>query len=356
MIRIASKPCLAMIKRMTCGLVIVAFTGGALHAVQDELARRASWDVDNGKRVVEASLEWLAAQDTIDDAQREQMTERLRTAVDESPDTISRVLLTVLGRVDGRIGELIETCSRPRSAAELTEVIVLSDGTLPEWVRANLRLHYGVWLANQALYDEAHEQLTLVSHEDVANPASLLFYRAIVQHRRLEKTECLETIDKLLENEEFIPRRFSTVAKLMQADIEPLEPDSLDEIARIMDSIKVRLQHGRAGTRVRQEEEDVIAKLDKLIEKLEQQAQSSSSSSSSSNGGSAPGEPMQDSAPGGVQGPGNVAPRELGADTNWGDLPPKEREEALQQLGRDLPSHYRDVIEQYFRKLSQDEN
>ncbi len=40
--------------------------------------------------------------------------------------------------------------------------------------------------------------------------------------------------------------------------------------------------------------------------------------------------------------------------TDWGNLPPKEREEALQQLGKDLPSHYRDVIEEYFRKLARD--
>ena len=31
-------------------------------------------------------------------------------------------------------------------------------------------------------------------------------------------------------------------------------------------------------------------------------------------------------------------------------------EEALQQIGKDFPAHYRDVIEQYFRKLATDSN
>ena len=94
-----------------------------------------------------------------------------------------------------------------------------------------------------------------------------------------------------------------------------------------------------------------MAKLDKLIKQLEDQASSSSASSSSGGG---PGQPMQDSMPGQDSGPGNVDPKQLGADTDWGNLPPKQREEALQQLGKDLPSHYRTVIEEYFRKLAKD--
>jgi hypothetical protein len=33
-------------------------------------------------------------------------------------------------------------------------------------------------------------------------------------------------------------------------------------------------------------------------------------------------------------------------------LPPAKREEALQQISRDLPTHYREAIEAYFRKLA----
>ncbi len=58
--------------------------------------------------------------------------------------------------------------------------------------------------------------------------------------------------------------------------------------------------------------------------------------------------------PAGGTGPGDVAPKQLGTETDWGNLPPKQREEALQQLSKDLPSHYRDVIEEYFRKLARD--
>ncbi len=56
----------------------------------------------------------------------------------------------------------------------------------------------------------------------------------------------------------------------------------------------------------------------------------------------------------GGKGPGKVDPKSIGTKAGWGNLPPKERQEALQQIGKDLPAHYREVIEEYFRKLARE--
>ena len=64
---------------------------------------------------------------------------------------------------------------------------------------------------------------------------------------------------------------------------------------------------------------------------------------------------MQDSRPAGGKGPGEVTRRELGDGEGWGDLPPHKREEALQQITREFPAHYREVIEQYFKRLATEE-
>ena len=37
----------------------------------------------------------------------------------------------------------------------------------------------------------------------------------------------------------------------------------------------------------------------------------------------------------------------------WGKLPEKERAKAMQDLTRDMPPKYREIIEAYFRKLAQ---
>jgi hypothetical protein len=37
-------------------------------------------------------------------------------------------------------------------------------------------------------------------------------------------------------------------------------------------------------------------------------------------------------------------------------MPDKDRERALQEVGREFPSHYREVIEEYFRRLAAEES
>ena len=61
---------------------------------------------------------------------------------------------------------------------------------------------------------------------------------------------------------------------------------------------------------------------------------------------------MDDSRIAGGKGPGEVQSRDLGDGEGWGDLPPHQREEALQQIGREFPPHYREAIEQYFKRLA----
>ena len=65
--------------------------------------------------------------------------------------------------------------------------------------------------------------------------------------------------------------------------------------------------------------------------------------------------PANESTPAQARGKGDVDSRKIAGNTDWGNLPPKEREEALQSLGKDFPSHYREVIEEYFRKLAREE-
>jgi hypothetical protein len=101
---------------------------------------------------------------------------------------------------------------------------------------------------------------------------------------------------------------------------------------------------------VRKKEDEIVAMLDKLIDELEKQQQQSSSSSSGSPGGG-PMNPANQSGVGGPTGPGTVNPRNA-QGAGWGELPPHKRQEALQQLGKDFPAHYRAAIEQYVRRIA----
>jgi hypothetical protein len=63
---------------------------------------------------------------------------------------------------------------------------------------------------------------------------------------------------------------------------------------------------------------------------------------------------MQDSQIAPFGGAGNVDQKRL---TNyaqqWGKLPEKERAKAMAELTRDMPPRYREVIENYFKKVAQ---
>jgi hypothetical protein len=124
-----------------------------------------------------------------------------------------------------------------------------------------------------------------------------------------------------------------------------------------MDDVRRRLAQGRTGKRVQGIENGVIESLDKLIKKLEDQMQQQQQAQSSqAPRGQPQGTPMQDSQIAELKAPGTVERRDIGRGTGWGNLPDKDREKALQDIGREFPSHYREVIEEYFRRLAAEES
>lgn len=331
--------------------VVVAMMAMPCPADQ-ELARRATWQPPTSAQVKTQLDQWLQRQDLDPATQAKIDAMWAKTGEEPGASRLDRLASTfALAHTSAR--DLVALCRAERVGPGIPNFPFLQDPATPEWMRNNLRLLFGQWLTRQQLYDEALAQLESLDPAQVVDPASLLFYQGAVHHRLLNKKEGLSALDRLLEREAAIPRRYATVARLMEADLRPLKTDSLDEVSRLMDSIRIRLGHARAGRRVRKEEDDVVAKLDKMIEKLEQQAQQARSNAAAGNLQSS--QPMPDSMPGGGSGPGNVDPKRLKGQENWGNLPPKERQEALQQLGKEFPSHYREVIEEYFRKLARDD-
>ena len=229
---------------------------------------------------------------------------------------------------------------------------------LPAAMRMSVRTWLGRELIRQRLYDEALPVIGQVDATKAIDPAATLFFRGACYHALLMKKEALVDLRQLLENEEACPIRFSRTAKMMIADIKPLKEDSLDEITRLMTDVTRRLDLGRANEKVQDREQEIIDKLSKLIDKLEQQQQQQQQQQSSSgqSQGNSQGQssPMQDSRIAGANGNGDVDRKRIEERDGWGNLPPAERQEALQQISRDLPTHYREAIEAYFRKLATD--
>lgn len=340
--------------RLSLLLLAVVLAATVRSMGQDAFDDESTWQPPAAEEIQAELFDWFS-DSTADDKLVETAKQMWEEAVSPGPAK-AEAILDVTARIaalqDSRAAALVELCDHPLLEMPLPEVEIVKDESLPEVVRNNLRLLYGRWLASERLYDEASEQLSDLTIADVVDPAALLFYQAVVHHRMLNQVQGLEAIETLLRGPSTTPRRYVTIAGLMLVDLENLEDESLDHISRRMQDIQRRLDLGRAGDKTQAVENGVIASLDKLIEEMEKQQQGGGGGAGSA--ALQPSAPAQESRIMAGKGPGEVDPKSIGSESGWGDLPPKEREAALQQISQQFPSHYRAAIEQYFRRSAQE--
>jgi hypothetical protein len=359
---------------------LFASPANAQVALDSEFGAEPTWKSPSADAVRTEVLAWLDTQKP-DDAVRQQIFALWPPAtgdkaavasnnkVSEANDSsmlLKRVVKS-FALVDPGAKQIVTVCSESHGAGKTPDLPALADEKTSAFVRNNLRLWVGRWLAQERRYDEASDVLKDLQPDDVVDPASLLFYQSVCEHWMLHKDEGLKTIGRLLEQKQTIPRRYREVAELMQADLSGLEDESLDHISRRMNDVTRRLDFGNAGKKVRGEEDGIVDSLDKLIKRLEDMANAMGAGSGGGNGqDQRPGRPGNQGDPQGIRsrnpaadsrlargkGPGEVKNKNIGDHSGWGDLPAKDREEAMQQISKDFPSHYRDVIQQYFRKLA----
>ena len=329
--------------------------GGQVTA-DEELVRRATWEIPTWDNLRTRARAWIEARaDASPDATR---VERARSLwpIDEpfddpTTDRLDRFAAS-MALLDPRAAGLVAAAERPETADAGWLDGETADSE-PE-LHHVMSLFHGRQLVRHGFFDEARRLLADLEVQTACDPASLLFHRATCEHWLLDAEAGLASLDRLLEQADAIPVRYERLARLMQTDLQALEDESLDHIARRMRDITRRLDLGQAGPRTQSVQDGVIESLDKLIAKIEeqQQQQGESGGAGSGAGGSGGSSPMDDSRAAGGKGPGEVARKDLDDDGEWGDLPPHEREEALQQIAREFPPHYREVIEHYFKRLA----
>jgi hypothetical protein len=333
-------------------IAVVAFA--AVRSACADVELDASWQAPSYDDVREDVLSWLDESDAPTAIAR-QVRELWPSEAPAAESEISLLdrLVDTLAVAWPEAGELRERCQSGYVGPQPPRAAWLNESELPALARDNLRLYYARWLAQHGLYDEVLEQVADLRPADVVDPASLLFYQMAAYHQLVRPDDARVALVQLLEREEQLPRRFQQVAQLVSRDLAALEDESLDHIARRMNDIRRRLNYGRAGAKVQEIEEGVVKSLDKKIEDMEKECQKQQASISA--GAPQSSKPMDDSRPAELKGAMQVDRKDIGHQSGWGDLPPKERQQALQQIGREFPAHYRELIEQYFRELANEE-
>jgi hypothetical protein len=333
-------------------LVLVALGPAAAIPAENAFLPDPAWEAPTPAGVFAQLEDYLQSAEIAPDRQA-LVRDAWRSGGESADGDLLDRLANSFGKSDEQVAELVAFCSRPRTRGPLPEFAWLANSETPRLVRHNMRLYLARWLVQQGYFDEALSWTEGLATDDVVAPDALLFYRAIAHHRLVQPNEADAALGQLLQREEGLPTRYQKLAGLMRQDLAGLEDESLDHIARRMEDIRRRLALGRSGERVQGVENGVIESLDKLIKKLEDQMQQSQCAGAA--GGQPSGTPMQDSRIAELKAPGKVEPRDVGRGDGWGNLPDKDREKALQEIGREFPSHYREVIEEYFRRLAAEE-
>lgn len=303
----------------------------------------------SAERVRSQTLDWAAGQGLKDRALIDAIGKLWAPADGQNrPTELHKLVVQSFALAKPAAADLVKKCQFGILAVPTSPLIEAEAND--DYFSNNLLAYVGTFLTQAEFFDEALALFEKTKPQQLVDPASFFFHRAVCEHRLLKAKEGLATLKQLLENTSDVPVRYSTVADLMKADLEKLKEKSLDEVSRMMSDVERRLKLGRGGAKVQKTEEEIVARLDELIKKLEQQQQQQSQSQSGKGQGVPEGAP--DSIIKGSTAPGDVEKRDIGKKAGWGALPPKQQTKARNLIDRELPPHYRNAIEQYLRKLA----
>lgn len=316
------------------------------NASEDLYAAPAAADVRS------KAIEWVAGQGVTDKAVLQAVGEIWAIGEERIP---ARRLLTktvqTFALVDEPTRDFLGECNLAEVQLLPPDAGLLDREGLDPFYMNNLRLFYARYLSQRQMYDEAVAQFGQIDPHKVVDPATYFFFKAVCEHQLLLKTEGLASINTLLKNTEEVPGSYTQVATLMQFELQNLREGTLDEISGLMRDVGRQLNHARAGRRVQKREDEIVAKLDELIEKLEQQSGGGGGSGDGAGKGqNQSSSPAGDSRIMGQTAPGNVDKKNFAQQAGWGALPAKQEAKAKQMIARQFPPHYRQAVEEYFKK------
>jgi hypothetical protein len=209
------------------------------------------------------ALDWLKGVGKADAT-----TQQFKEVWDSDRPLLDKVSATLeLGDADAK--KLLDEARDPGTAAPQTVPAAIKDAKRPAFYRSNLALAYAKALSNRRIYEEGLDALKTVKVENVVDPSSYLFYKAVAEHALLMKKEADDSILRLLDDVVDAPERHKMVAALMHFDMGNWKDKDLGWISRKMNNIERRLDLARGGPKTQKMQKEVVMRLDEIIKQLE---------------------------------------------------------------------------------------
>jgi len=235
--------------RVAVAVAALLASGGLLLAQEAKTAKPAkdiaafgSLDSMSVEAAKAKAAEWLKEVGKTDDKAFEAIWTADKTLLDKIAETFT------LG--DAAAAKLLAEARDPKTAAPTDVPAIFSDAKKSLFFRANLGLAYAKSLTNRRVYEEALDTLSLFKAEQVVDPSSFLFHKAVAEHATLRKVEAIKSIARLLEDCNNAPERYQMVALLMVNDIKTWKDEKdkdLGWVGRMMNNIERRLELSRAA-------------------------------------------------------------------------------------------------------------
>jgi len=178
---------------------------------------------------------------------------------------------------DADAAKLLAEAKDADAAAPVEVPAILKDKKRPAFYRNNLALAYAKALTLRKVYEEALDAFAAVKAEDVVDPSSLLFHRAVCEYELMLKDRADDSISRLIVDASDAPQRYLQVAALMAYDMQTWQEKDLGWIARKMENIQRRLDLKRGGKQTQKMQKEVLVRLDEMIKEIENQQKQSGS-------------------------------------------------------------------------------
>lgn len=285
------------------------------------------------------------------------------------PNRLEDPIQEALRILDGDYRVAVEAFERGEDEAALAAAQEIIEEDPNPFVTAYARILVArVQLAGEEVEPalEELEDLWIGSRDRITADQEVKFLIAYACSRVYERDEAIRAFREYLKEFPTAPERYRTLALQVLRDLLLAGENPLLDVAGRMGEIKLLLKKEQTDEPTQSKQDEVVTILSELIalmEEMEKQGGGGGGGGGGGRGGRGgpPGgnrnstSPAQNSAlPGGAARVGPLRRVSRGKPGEaWGDLKGKDRQEVLQALKGKFPSRYRDLLEQYYKALSE---
>jgi tetratricopeptide (TPR) repeat protein len=358
------------------GLIVGLLAAGAGAQDADPPAAGAAADFQppDPQRIGSEYLAFINDSGRFDQNQREQVSKVRRQIAagdnEEAQDLISRSLRALYPDFD-RALRLLGDERTDRALGLLGKLQAGDDPYLAAYARFYAARAY----AMQEKFELARpllDRLTTADLNRTLHSGQAMFYRGVAQAETLDRRSAMTTLATFVRHYPDESERMVIGALHLLDELSYIQPGSMGDVQDRMDYSRRRLDIGKSDEPTRDEQGRIVAMIEKLIEQeQDKEDEQSNSSGSGASGGMQSAGPGRGGPPSGADSDGNnganqsaVSPgqarigrlhRVIRGDDSWGQAREHERQEVLNAIKARYPERYRQIIEQYYRSM-QEEN